>query len=87
MGQDESHSYFIFCCKTTVDYISVQINRTTLLILLSKVSPKVIIMGPLPQSHNDINLKILLPFLELFLRDLSYCRRKAFHEDCYDKTD
>ena len=35
--------------------------------------------------HDDIQLKILRTLLEVFLRVLSYCRRKAFHDDGYDK--
>ena len=33
------------------------------------------------QFYNGIRLKISPTFLEVFLRHLSSCRRKAFHED------
>ena len=41
-------------------------------------------MGTSPKSHDGIHLKILPTLLEVFLRHLSYCRRKAFN-DTYDK--
>ena len=34
-----------------------------------------------------VHLKILPIILEVFLRHFSYWRRKAFHEDGYDKID
>ena len=37
------------------------------------------------QFHDGVQLKILPTLLEVFLRHLSYCRRKAFHDDGYDK--
>ena len=36
------------------------------------------------QLHADIHLKILPTLLELFLRHISYCFRKAFYK-AYDK--
>ena len=37
-------------------------------------------MGTLSQSHDGIHSEILSTLLEVFLRHLSYCRRKAFNE-------
>ena len=37
------------------------------------------------QSQDGIHVKILPTVLEVFLKHLSYCRRKVFYED-YDKT-
>ena len=39
-------------------------------------------MGTSSQFHG-VQLEILPTFLEVFLRHLSYCRRKAFHDDGY----
>ena len=39
-------------------------------------------MGVSSQSHDGIHLKILPSLLDLFLRHLSYYRRKAFNEAC-----
>ena len=41
-------------------------------------------MGILSQPHDGIHLKILHTLLEVFLRHLSYCRRKALNE-AHDK--
>ena len=37
------------------------------------------------QFHDGVGLKTLPTLLEVFLRHLSYCRRKAFHDDGYEK--
>ena len=37
-------------------------------------------MGTSSQSHDGIHSEILSTLLEVFLRHLSYCRRKAFNE-------
>ena len=42
-------------------------------------------MGTSSQSHDGIHLKFRPTLWEVFLRQLSYCRRKAFYEG-YDKT-
>ena len=41
-------------------------------------------MGTSSKSQDEINLKILPTLSEVFLRHLSYCRRKAFN-DAHDK--
>ena len=41
-------------------------------------------MGTSTRSHDGIYLKTLPKLLEVFLRNLSYCRGKAFN-DAYDK--
>ena len=42
-------------------------------------------MGILSQSHDGIHLRILPTLLQVFLKYLLYCRRKAFNEDDFDK--
>ena len=37
------------------------------------------------QFHDGIHLKILPALIKVFLRYFTYCRRKAFYEDEYDK--
>ena len=88
--QDGSHPQFIFyykLSKITLQYISeiINLNYTfnTPFKLVSK--PRAIIMRTLSQSHDGVHLKILVTLLEVLLRHLYYCCRKAFHEDAYDK--
>ena len=50
-----------------------------------KISLKAMIIGASSQFHDSVQLKILPALLEVFLRHLSYCRRKAFHDGGYDK--
>ena len=37
------------------------------------------------KTHEDVRLEILPTLIEVFLRRLSFCRRKAFYEDEYNK--
>ena len=69
--------HFTFHCK--ISKINLDYSE------LRKVSRKAITMGISSQSYDDIHLKILSTFLEVFLRHLSYCRKKAFNE-AYDET-
>ena len=42
-------------------------------------------IGDSSQFHDGIQLKILPTLIEVVLRDLSYCCKKAFYDDRYDK--
>ena len=42
-------------------------------------------MGNSTYSHDGIKLEILPTLIEVFLRHLHFCRRKAFYEDDYSK--
>ena len=42
-------------------------------------------MGTSCHTHDSVKLEILPKLLQVFLRHLSYCRRKAFYEDGYSK--
>ena len=42
-------------------------------------------MGVSSQFHDEVELKIPPTLLEVFLRHLSYCCRKVFHDDGFDK--
>ena len=41
--------------------------------------------GNTSHSHNGVELEILSALIQVFLRHLSFCRRKAFYEDGYNK--
>ena len=51
----------------------------------NKVSFKAVTKGSSSQLYDSVLLKILRTLLEVFLRNLTYYRRKAFYEG-YDKT-
>ena len=42
-------------------------------------------MGNSTYSHDGVKLEILPTLIEVFLRHLYFCRRKAFYEDDYSK--
>ena len=42
-------------------------------------------MGLSYKTHEDIRLEILPILTEVFVRHLSFCRRKAFYEEGYNK--
>ena len=42
-------------------------------------------MGTYSRTHDEVKLETLSTLIEVFLTHLSFCRRKAFHEDEYDK--
>ena len=42
-------------------------------------------MGNFSHSHNGVKLEILPTLIEVCLRHLSFCRRKAFYDDGYNK--
>ena len=43
-------------------------------------------MGMPCHTHDGVKLEILPTLIEAFPRHLSFCRRKAFYEDGYNKT-
>ena len=86
--QQESRLHFIFyfkLSKTTLDFISELINLNWSFNILFKVDFKTIIMWAPSQFHDGVQLKIFPTLLEVLLRYLSYCCRKGFHDDGYDK--
>ena len=85
---DETHSHFIFQCKlsqTTLNFINELINRNYNFQFPFKICIKDILMGNSSHSHDDVKLEILPILIEVFLRHLSFCWRKAFYEDGYNK--
>ena len=42
-------------------------------------------MASFDRTHEDIKLEIFPTLIEVFMRHLSFCRRKAFYKDGYDK--
>ena len=86
--REESDPRFIIywrLSKTTLDFTSELIHLNCPFNIPFKISLKAIIMGPSSQFHDGIQLEILPRLLEVFLRHLPYCRRKAFHDNEYDK--
>lgn len=87
-GRDEPHPHFIFYCKlcqTTLDFINELINLNCTFKIPLKICLKDIIMGTYSRTHDEVKLETLSTLIEVFLTHLSFCRRKAFHEDEYDK--
>ena len=85
---DESHPHFILHCKlsqTPLNFINEPINHTYNFQSLFKICIKGILMGTSCHTHDSVKLEILPKLLEVFLRHLSYCRRKPFYEDGYSK--
>ena len=85
---DETHPHFLFRCKlsqTTLNFINKLINLNYTLQSPFRISIKDIIMGNSTYSHDGVKLEILPTLIEVFLRHLYFCRRKAFYEDDYSK--
>ena len=85
---DETHPHFLFQCKlpqTTLNFINELINLNYTFQSPFKICIKDILMGTTFHLH-DMKLEILPALIEVFLRHLSFCRRKAFYEDGYNKS-
>ena len=85
---DETHQHFIFQCKlsqTTLNFINELINRNYTFQFPFKICIRDILMGNSSHSHDGVKLEILPTLIKVFLRHLSFCRRKAFYEDGYNK--
>ena len=50
-----------------------------------KINITDILMGLFDRTHEDVKLEIFPTFIEVFIRHLSFCRRKAFYKDGYNK--
>ena len=86
--RDEFHPHFIFHCKlyqTTLNFINELFNQNYNFQSPFKISIKNILMGMSCHTHDGLKLDILLKLIEVFLRNLSFCRRKAFYDDGYSK--
>ena len=84
---DETHPHFIFQCKlsqTTLSFINERINRNYTFQSPFKIWIRDILMGNSSYSHDGVKLKFLSTLTDVFLRHLSFCRRKAFYEDGYN---
>ena len=85
---EESHPHFIFHCKlsqTTLTFINRLINRNYKFQSPYKINITDVLMASFDRTHEDIKLEIFPILIEVFIRHLSFCRRKAFYEDGYDK--
>ena len=85
---DETHPHFLFQCKlsqTTLNFINELINLNYTFQYPFKICIKDILMGTSSHSHDGVKLEILPTLIEVFLRYLSFCQRKAFYEDGYNK--
>ena len=86
--QEESHPYFIFhcrLCRTTFDFINKLINLNYAFKTPFRISIKDILMVTSPHTHDGVKLEILQTLIEVFLRNINFCRRKAFYGDGYKK--
>ena len=85
---DETHTHFLFKCKlsqTTLNFINEVINLNYTFQSPFEICIKYIFMGTSSHSHDGMKLEILPTLIEVFLRHLSFYRRKAFCEDWYNK--
>ena len=85
---DETHTHFLFKCKlsqTTLNFINEVINLNYTFQSPFEICIKYIFMGTSSHSHDGMKLEILPTLIEVFLRQLSFYRRKAFCEDWYNK--
>ena len=85
---DETHTHFLFQCKlskTTLNFINELINLNYNFQSSFKICIKDILMGTSSHSHDGVKLEILPTLIEVFLRYLSFCQRKAFYEYGYNK--
>ena len=76
----ETHPHFLFRCKlsqTTLNFINELVNLNYALQSPFRISIKDILMGNSTHSHNGVKLEILSTLIEVFLRHLYFCRRKA----------
>ena len=85
---EESHPHFIFHCKlsqTTLTFINRLINGNYKFQSPYKINITDVLMASFDRTHEDIKLEIFPTLIEVFIRHLFFCRRKAFYEDGYDK--
>ena len=86
--REESHPQFTVHCRlsqTTLDYINKLINLNYTFRTPFRISIKGILMATSSRTHDGIKLEILQILIEVFLRHVNFCRRKAFYGDGYDK--
>ena len=84
----ESHPHFIFHCKlsqNTLNFINRLISQNYKFQSTFQISIKDILTGLSFKTYEDVRLEILSILMEVFLRHFSFCRRKAFYEDGYNK--
>ena len=85
---DETRPHFLFRCKlsqTTLNFINELVNLNYALQSPFRISIKDILMGNSTHSHDGVKLEIIPTLIEVFLRHLYFCWRKAFYEDGYSK--
>ena len=81
---EESHPHFIFHCQllqTTLNFINRLINENYQFQTPYQISITDILMNLSYKTYEDVRLEILPTLIKVFLRHLSFCRRKAFYED------
>ena len=86
--QEKSHSHFVFhrrLSKTTLDFINKLINLNYTFRTPFRISIKNILMATSPHTHDGVKLESLQTLIEIFLRHIIFCRRKAFYGDGYEK--
>ena len=86
-GREESHplSFLTVDCQITLDFINKLINLNHTFRTPFKISIKEISMLTSSHTHDGIKLEILQTLTAVFLRHVTFRRRKAFYGDGYDK--
>ena len=85
---EESRPHSIFHCKlsqNTLNFVNRLINQNYKFQSPFQISIKDILMGLFYKTFEDVRLEIYPILIEVFLRHLSFCRKKAFYEDRYNK--
>ena len=85
---EEFHPHFIFHCKlsqTTLKFINRLINRNYKFQSPYKTNITDVLLGSFDKTHEDVKLEIFPTLIEVFIRHLSFCRRKTFYKDGYNK--
>ena len=86
--REESHPHFLFhwrLSQTILDLMNELINLNYTFKTSFRTSIKDILMATFPDTHDGVKLEILQAIIEVFLRHINFCRRKAFYGDGYDK--
>ena len=86
--REESHPHFLFhwrLSQTILDLMNKLINLNYTFKTSFRTSIKDILMATFPDTHDGVKLEILQAIIEVFLRHINFCRRKAFYGDGYDK--
>ena len=74
-----------FMIQITLDFINKVINYNYTFRTRFEISIKEILTATSSYTHNSVKLEMLQTLIEVFLRYVTFCRRKTFYGDGYDK--